>query len=717
MSRNTLPQKIIHILSIIALLSPAFLFVGTAFAAGEAPNPAAEALLLEQLRATGIADLELFFAPEERGVSGAALVEALKNPEVQSKPSIYIANVTVTDDLWASDLIIPATVTFAWMEFAGVANFYGAQIQSFNVFESKFLGDIDFSTASFSRDVDLRNNEIGGSLFAAGAQFSSDVIVFENIIGNHVNFGRSQVDGNADLRDNVINGGLNLYGSRISGELLMDGTKILGTEVVPGASHPTEVWNVTVDGVASFNNMEFKGDAYFFGSQFNKLEVQNVIFHETVSFEQTAAEQIADFSGTQFLAEANFTNFSSGSDINFYGAAFRNLAIFENAAVSRDANFQGAHFDGIANFYYFTAERFSDFSGAVFNQDFFFYYATTAYPYFEGTVFNGPVTFEGMQASEDFELINTSYNYPDQPFIATVATVDGVVSFTNFIAPAGLQLSNSEFGSFSLTTGEQSDIQFVDLTGTTIDSDLSMEKVYLKDFFAEGLTVGGSTTLHQVTISQQLDLRNASIGFLKVDQQFSPPTDSESFNLRGMTYSDIDLGDQGLTDETWKGLLKFINDSAYSPQAYQALSQFLTDKGHPDWAAEVELAQKRRERNEVLTPLSGAWLWSWFLDIFSGYGHRPALAFIWSGLVVLNGAFIFRRREDMCPVEQEDVQLNYNPVWYSFALFLPYIDLGIASKWEPSPERKWARNYKYIHMLLGWILAPVALLTFGGIIG
>jgi hypothetical protein len=695
MNFHTPAHKIFRILILIAMLTQAVVFAGPASAAGESPNPAAEAYLLSELRATGVADLQWNFAPEERGVSGAALLAALKDPEVQSKPLIYIANLTVTDTLWARDLIIPSNLAFAQVQFAELANFSETQIQSFDAFDSKFLGDLDLSGASIGRDLYFGNNTIAGNL----------------------NFGRSEIDGNADLRGNMIEGSLNFYGAHISGELLLDDTKVLGTEPIPGSSFPTEIWNTTVDGLASFNNMEFNGSAYFFGSHFDRFDARDVVFHETVSFGEATADQIADFSGTQFLGEANFTNFRAGSDINFYDAVFANLAIFENVFVERDANFQGSRFDGTANFYYFTAERFSDFSGATFHQDFQFYYATTAYPYFENTVFNGPVTFEGMQASEDFELINTSYNYPDQPFLATVASVDGVVNFRNFTAPAGLQLSDSTFGSFSLTTGDQADIQFVDLTGTTIEGDLSMEKVNLKDFLAEGMTVGGATTLHEVTISKQLDLRNASIGFLKVDEKFSPPTDSDSFNLRGMTYSDIDLGDQGLTDETWKGLLKFINDSAYSPQAYQALSQFLTDKGHPDWAAEVELAQKRRERDEVLTPLSGAWFWSWFLDIFAGYGHRPALAFIWSGLVVVTGALIFRRREDMCPVEQEDVQLNYNPIWYSFALFLPYIDLGIASKWEPSPTRKWARNYKYVHMLLGWVLAPIALLTFGGIIG
>jgi len=131
----------------------------------------------------------------------------------------------------------------------------------------------------------------------------------------------------------------------------------------------------------------------------------------------------------------------------------------------------------------------------------------------------------------------------------------------------------------------------------------------------------------------------------------------------------------------------------------------------------VTLAQKRRERDEILMPLSGSWFWSWFLDIFDGYGYRPAFAFIWSGLVIVIGAFIFRRKADMLPVEQEDVQVEYNPIWYSFALFLPYIDLGIARKWEPSPERKWARNYKYVHIILGWALTLITLLSFSGIFG
>ncbi len=665
-------KRMSHILLAVSLFATTFFVTKPVSAQDLIPNPAAEAYVLSELRATGFADLGNF-AEGERVIGGGFLLSALKDPEVQSQPVINITNGTIAGDLWANDLVIPVNIFFTNLEFDGFVNFGGAQLQSITIYTSKFNDSLSFLRSAFN--------------------------------------------GNVDIRDNVINKSLNFYGAHVSGELLLDGSQILGMEAMPGTSYPSEFWTTTVDGLTSFNGVTFKGDAYFAQSNFKRLNLMGAAFNGNVGFSETIVDQTADFSNTQFSGRADFNNFSAGSDANFNNATFNAEAIFENAAAARDANFKNALFNGEAIFDYFTAERFVDFTNATFNQSFRFYYTTVAYPYFENTVFNGPVTFEGMQASQAFELVNTSYNYTEEPFPVRLADIGGAVNFTGFTAPAGLLLSDSHFGSLSISTKDNPEIAFIDLTGTDTDSDLLIENVNMKSFLAEGSSVGESTTLRHVSISEKLDLRNAIIGFLKVDDQLKWPNDPQAFNLRGMTYSDIDLGDQGLTEETWQGLLKLVNDSAYSPQAYQGLSQFLTDKGHPDWAAEVELAQKRRERNEILRPFSGSWLWSWFLDIFSGYGYRPALAFIWSGLVVATGAFIFRRKEDMLPVEQEDIQVEYNPIWYSFALFLPYIDLGIASRWEPNPERKWARTYKYIHMILGWVLAPIALLTFGGVIG
>jgi len=659
------------------------------------PNPIAEAYLLEDLRATGMADLELDFPEkEDRVISGDFLVTALKDPQVQSQSFILIANVTVLGEVFGNDMSIPGNIQFTNVEFTDYVDFNSSLLHAVWIDGSNFLGPVDFSLATFDGNLIISKN------------------TFESLF-----FARSTVNGSADLRDNTFNLGIDFYGARITDELLLSGSEILGTEPLPGTSAPAVFWTTTIGGVASFTDTYFAGDAIFDQSDFFRLEMWDAVFDGDAYFNGTVVERSADFTDASFGQLADFKDFSVGNSVTFKGATFNGKANFENSTVARDALFSEATFHGPAKFDFITVGRFCDFVGTKFDDVFSFYYASVTWPYFDGVTFNGPVILEGLEAGEDFEVTNTSYNYLNEPFTITLATVADAVSFTNFSAPAGLILARDHFGSLSIDTKEKLATEFIDISETDIANELTISNINTTRFTAEGITVGTSTNLRNVSITKELDMRNAHIGFLKIDQQPEWPSDPNAFNLRGMTYTDIDIGDQGLTDETLESLLGLVDKSAYSPQAYDALSQFLTDKGHPDWAAEVELNQNRRERREILTPLSGAWFWSWFMDIFAGYGHRPAFAFVWSGLVVATGALIFRRKEDMLPVEQDDAKVEYHPVWYSFALFLPYIDLGIASKWEPNPCRKWARNYKYIHMMLGWVLAPIALLTFGGIIG
>jgi len=327
------------------------------------------------------------------------------------------------------------------------------------------------------------------------------------------------------------------------------------------------------------------------------------------------------------------------------------------------------------------------------------------------------VDFEGMQATHDFDLTHASYNTLDDPFTVSLAAVDGHTRLEDFVAPAGISLEHNEFGDLSLSGRDNQEFAFIKLSSTTVAGDFSLADVTTNEFISQGLTVQDSTTFIQVDVKQTLDMSNASLGFFTMDDQLAWPKDPKSFNLRGMTYSDIGLVSQELGDNTWSVLLRMVEESAYSPEAYRTLAQFLTEKGQPDWAADVELSRKLRERKDILTPWTGSWLWSWFLFIFSGYGQRPDFAFIWSFIVIAIGSLVFRRENDMVILDDSEAKPPYSPILYSFALFLPYIDLGIASKWDPKPNRKFAGIYKHVHRLMGWVLMPIALLTFGGILG
>jgi hypothetical protein len=414
-----------------------------------------------------------------------------------------------------------------------------------------------------------------------------------------------------------------------------------------------------------------------------------------------------------------------GNLADFQGATFNDRVTFESGIVERDTYFSDAIFKGETNFNYFKSERFMDFVGTTFQEKFLFTYTEIGWPYFKDAVWNNEVDFEGMHATSDFELTDASYNFPGKPFQVYLAEVDGRTLFTGFRSGAGLKLTHNQFSDLEITGRDDQTFDVIDLSSTVVTGDLSMGSLTTNELNMNGSTIGDSTTIQNVKVNNKLDMSNTSIGIFNMDN-FLWPNDPDSFNLRGMTYSDIglvknskdELVDLELNERNWTILKDMVEQSAYSPQAYRTLSQFLTEKGHPDWAADVELARKERERNQILKPPPyGPWLWSWFLYIFSGYGQRPQFAFAWSALVIFIGTLVFRREEDMVVLEGHHARPPYNPFLYSFALFLPYIDLEIASKWDPKPDRIFATHYKHVHRLLGWILMPIALLTFGGIIG
>jgi hypothetical protein len=79
------------------------------------------------------------------------------------------------------------------------------------------------------------------------------------------------------------------------------------------------------------------------------------------------------------------------------------------------------------------------------------------------------------------------------------------------------------------------------------------------------------------------------------------------------------------------------------------------------------------------------------------------------------GYFIFRKKEKMIVIAESTHP--YNPFLYSLDLFVPFINLGMAKAWKPSPERKIATLYAILHKSLAWILIPIAVLAIAGVFG
>jgi hypothetical protein len=167
--------------------------------------------------------------------------------------------------------------------------------------------------------------------------------------------------------------------------------------------------------------------------------------------------------------------------------------------------------------------------------------------------------------------------------------------------------------------------------------------------------------------------------------------------------------------EVAKTSLQMLDGSQYSASAYDALEKLLAGRGDSQ-ADEVFLAGREARRlSEIGTrPILGRFAWA--LDLFQeyvlGYGRIARWPILWSLVVIVVGFAFFWSESKM--ERKPEADSEYSRFWYSFELFVPVIDVGIASEWHPKPEYKVVANYARLHKLAGWILVPVILAALTG---
>jgi hypothetical protein len=79
------------------------------------------------------------------------------------------------------------------------------------------------------------------------------------------------------------------------------------------------------------------------------------------------------------------------------------------------------------------------------------------------------------------------------------------------------------------------------------------------------------------------------------------------------------------------------------------------------------------------------------------------------------GCIVFSPNK-MEPRNPEETPRAYSRFWYSFGLFLPFVDLKEEKVWKPKPDQTFLRNHMRLHILCGWILIPIVLAALTGLI-
>lgn len=190
------------------------------------------------------------------------------------------------------------------------------------------------------------------------------------------------------------------------------------------------------------------------------------------------------------------------------------------------------------------------------------------------------------------------------------------------------------------------------------------------------------------------------------------PQRKDFIRLQGMTYNQIEAGEESDSAEK---ILTLIDQSSFNEGVYATLEEYFRREGQPGHADDAFIAQKWRERRDVLRWYTFDYWWNWALYLLVAYGRRPEQAIAWNMLFIGVGFCVFRRPENMEVQKAEYASETYSPFWYSLGLFLPFVNLHAAEVWRPKNECTRARIYMRIHILLGWVLVPIGLLSLTGL--
>jgi hypothetical protein len=236
----------------------------------------------------------------------------------------------------------------------------------------------------------------------------------------------------------------------------------------------------------------------------------------------------------------------------------------------------------------------------------------------------------------------------------------------------------------------------------------------LVDF--EEVKVDAATTFVGCSFAGYVSFKDARFTALDFSKVTWPAAhdDNPWLWLNGMSYARISAGSE---KDSWQNLYALVqrtaHGSAYSADVFARLDDYYRHLGYPRQANTFFRAQKKREREEVLSGPS--WAWSFFLEQFVGYGRSPERAIFWSVAIVGFGCLMFRPKR-MELQNTLHTGRKYSAFWYSVDVYLPIIKLHDAEIWKPKEEYVLTHVWRRIHTVLGWALIPIALAAWTGML-
>jgi hypothetical protein len=565
---------------------------------------------------------------------------------------------------------------------------------------------VELAGARIAHEVRLEGFQFHQPVNLPGAHFLRDVSVRGSRFEGGLDFHDGRVDGHLTLTDTAITGPADFKLARVNGNLIAAGAKF--------------------DGPADFEVMEVGKTAYF----------NAAAFHAECDFQGAKFGHKFEAWKGQFDGKASFDSIKVGGSAYLAEAIFAASASFGYANITDELSLEGVQFQSPttrANFY---AMRVG------------------GQALLDRTQFLGPAEFGDSVVLKNFRATNARF-----------LNAEGMASFFGMKVGGMAQFRQAEFRgpvSFILAdisgNFEARGAKFLNMLDDTKLALASSDRLHHNTDFGS-MKVGGFGVLAEVSFPGTVSFRNADFQNLHLEGT-SFPAGKGKVRLEGLSFRHIRAvsakrpGEDDHHHDTrwidhkqsWQELKAMLAGSAaYSADVYQNLEEHFRRIGEPERADEVFLERKHQERKHALGGWSRAK--SLFLWLLVAHGKRPWQALIPSALLVLFGAWIFRkdrmqvrgsngepnatRSESAVPArsapmdpEASDHDLHdrefahrpYRPFLYSLGLFLPFVDLRANDAWMPRPKFRFQWYYMRVHTMLGWILVPLGLAAVTGLI-
>ena len=385
----------------------------------------------------------------------------------------------------------------------------------------------------------------------------------------------------------------------------------------------------------------------------NGVQIEGAIVREMVDMRNTEITRDTQLVRCRFERGVNFSKSIFQDGLSVQESVFHDPANFSEMKVGRGYNLQKASFKRSANFEQLAVTGVLQASGVTFEDG------------------NGSVTFNNLKAGSTACFTN--------------ALFAGAVDFKSSHVVGDLRFDGARF----------------------------IHATAFANF--EGLKVEGSTSFSEAQFAGYMSLKDSVFNALDLTNVKWPEREHrERLWLNGVGYRRISAGEARSSSSNLLALANHAaHRSAYSADIYLSLAEFYRREGYPREANQFLIAQKRREREEVLHGME--WCWSLFLDWFVGYGRSPERALFWSIAIVLVGMLVFRPHR----MEPRTTNLKtdfYSPFWYSLDLFLPLIKLQDSELWKARDDFWFARWWSRLHTMLGWALIPIAVAAWTGML-